>query len=89
MDYPRFKRLINSSGFKNAELCRLLQLNPKSFNNYTQQGVPLQMAVILTLINELENKGITKIEVIDIISQVTDEYASKTTERVKRFDTSC
>jgi hypothetical protein len=76
MDYTTFRSLVKRTGFKNTELCQLLHLNPKSFNNYTQQGVPMNMAIIVTLIHKLQETGMIKADIVELLSETVEGYTN-------------
>ena len=59
MPYEEFQRLIGKSGLSIKEFASLLDMNPNSITNYKKIGkVPMQLAVIVSLISMMKDDGV-------------------------------
>lgn len=59
MPYEEFQRLIGKSGLSIKEFALLLDMHPNSVTNYKKIGkVPMQIAVIVSLISMMKEDGV-------------------------------
>jgi hypothetical protein len=59
MNYNEFRRQLGKAGVRTREFAELLKLHPNSITNYATQGeVPSHLAIIVTLMGEMAEKGL-------------------------------
>lgn len=77
MPYAEFQRLIGKAGLTIKEFAELLGMNPNSITNYHKVGViPSHIAIIISLISSMKDKGIDFYEVFEKVKEyncVTNE----------------
>ena len=77
MPYSEFQRLIGKAGLTIKEFAELLEMNPNSITNYHKVGViPSHIAIIISLISSMKDKGLDFYEVFDKVKEyncVTNE----------------
>ena len=77
MPYSEFQRLIGKAGLTIKEFAELLGMNPNSITNYHKVGViPSHIAIIISLISSMKEKGIDFYEVFEKVK----EYSCVTNE---------
>lgn len=79
MPYSEFQRLIGKAGLTIKEFAELLRMNPNSITNYHKVGiVPSHIAIIISLISTMKDKGLDFYEVFEKLK----EYECVTNEGV-------
>lgn len=65
MTYDEFQRRLGKAGLSVREFAELLRMNPNSVSNCARRGdVPAHLAVIVTLMGELAERGFNYRDVI-------------------------
>ena len=74
MPYTEFQRLVGKAGLSIKEFAALLDMNPNSITNYSNQGVvPPHIAVIVALISTMKDEGLDFFPIFEKVKSYSQE----------------